>query len=622
MSIRSCAAFVAVSASLAIFGTGTASAQESRIEETLVTATRTPVPVSEVDAPHFVIDRDAIERSLAFDAADLLRTHAGIEIARAGGPGQQVSLFTRGTDSNHTIVLVDGVRINPGTIGGAAIQNIAPASIERIEVVKGPRSSLYGTEAIGGVVNVLTTASSREGLSAYASGGRYDTYGAGVGGGWGFGAGNHIGLGVDYHESEGFPTLVSEALDRGYDNLTLNLSANFALTDTLALGARAWHASGNAEYFMPVFDPETFESSQAPADQDYENASYALEARWKPRDSVNLRAAFTRAEDDIEQNQDNSAGDAPPFDYARTRRNGLELQGDFGLGDSNTLTAGALLSRENTAALSFGTRYDVDIDVNQFFVQDQLSFGRQDLLAAVGYVDHETFGDEFTWNAQYGITLPTATRLTISGGKAFRAPDTTDLYGFGGNPDLEPEVSEQVEIGLRQPIGEHHSFFVNAFRNDIDDLIVYVFDPETFDGLNENVERARIEGVELGYAFEGETWHVRAEATWQDPRNRDTDDQLLRRARENYVLAVDRIAGRFAFGANITYAGNRQDVAFPSDVTLEAYTLVNATAKFAITKSWWVQARLENAFDEDYTLVYGYRTAGRGITLATRYSLP
>lgn len=598
-----------------------AHAQEATLEETLVTATRTRLDFSEVDAPFFVVDREAIERSLAPDAAELLRLHAGMEIARTGGPGQQASLFTRGTESNHTVVLVDGVRINPGTIGIAALQNIAPESIERIEVVKGPRSSLYGSEAIGGVVNLITDAHSREGLAAILSAGPDESYAAGLAGGWRAGDRAHLGARVDYAESEGFPTLVDSDIDRGFDNLTLNLSGSYAFTDEFSLRASGWRTSGNTQYMATVFDPETFEPSPTPVDQDFENASYSLEALWNPRESTRLRAAFTRAEDEIDQNQDNNGGSTPPFDHLRTRRNGLELQGDFGLGAGNTLTAGALLTQENAASLSYGTAFDVDLDVNQFFVQDRFSFGRQDLLAAIAYVDHETFGDEVTWNAQYGLSIGEGLRLTLGAGKAFRAPDATDLYGFGGNPALEPEVSEQVEIGLRQSIGERHAFFANAFRNDIDDLIVYVFDPETFDGINENVERARIEGIEAGYAFEGERWHVRAEATWQDPRNRDTDERLLRRARENYVLAVDRVAGRLALGADITYAGDRVDVAFPSTVTMAAYTLVNATARFAITKNWWVQARLENAFDEDYTLVYGYRTAGRGLTLATRYTL-
>ena len=141
----------------------------------MVTATRTPVALDAVGAPVIVISRDDIERSLASDVSELLQTHAGLEISRNGGPGQTTSLFTRGTESNHTVVLIDGVRINPGTIGGAALQNIAPESIERIEIVKGPRSSLYGTDAIGGVVQLFTRGAAKDGCSAGATFGSDNT---------------------------------------------------------------------------------------------------------------------------------------------------------------------------------------------------------------------------------------------------------------------------------------------------------------------------------------------------------------------------------------------------------------------------------------------------------------
>lgn len=617
MSTVSAAARAAAFASLTLAASAVLA---DPLEETVVTATRTPVAAGELAAPLFVIDRDEIERSLAPDAGELLRTHAGLELARTGGPGQPTSLFTRGTESNHTVVLVDGVRVNPGTIGSPALQNIAPESVQRIEVVKGPRSTLYGSDAIGGVVNVITRAAAARGLTGHASAGRYDSFAGGLTGGWQIGADAGVGFGIDYRDSAGFPTRTGDTVDRGYDNLTLNLAADYAPAQALDLRARAWRAAGNVGYTNMVFDPITFESHLAPVDQDFVNASYALETLWRPDAAIDVRAAVTRTLDEIEQNQDNQGNAAPPYDYLRTARNGLELQANLRLAGANELTLGTVLSREQTEALSYGTTFDIDTAVNQFFAQDRMSFGRHGLLAAVGLVDHETFGEEFTWNAEYSLTLPAATRLTIGAGRAFRAPDSTDRFGFGGNPDLSPEISRQVEIGLRQPFGTGHSVYANAWRNDLDDLILFVFDPVTFAGRNENVERARIEGVEFGYEFRGRAWHVRAEATLQDPRNRDTGERLLRRARESYGLAVERVAGRLAFGADVTYAGNRIDAAFPANARLGSYTLVNATARLAVTGRWSVQARLDNAFGEDYTLVYGYRTSGRGFTLATRFA--
>ena len=138
--------------------------------------------------------------------------------------------------------------------------------------------------------------------------------------------------------------------------------------------------------------------------------------------------------------------------------------------------------------------------VTQAFVQDQFDIGRLTSRLALGGVDHETFGNELTWNAEFGAAFGTGTRVTLSGGTAFRAPDSTDRFGFGGNPDLDPEVSEQVEISVRQKLGEHHQLSLSAFDNRIEDLIDYVIiDFDTFEGQNQNVERAHIKGVELGY---------------------------------------------------------------------------------------------------------------------------
>jgi vitamin B12 transporter len=177
-----------------------------------------------------------------------------------------------------------------------------------------------------------------------------------------------------------------------------------------------------------------------------------------------------------------------------------------------------------------------------------------------------------------------------------------------------------VELTLRQKIGDRQQAWVSAFDNRIDDLINYVFDPVTFDGRNENIDRARIKGVELGYQFAGEAWRARAELTLQDPRDQSTDERLLRRSREALVLAVSRDVGPLDVGIDLQAYGNRKDTSFPSTVTLDPYQLVNLTARYRVNGALTVQARLENAFDEDYTLVQGYRTEGRSYTMGVRYS--
>ena len=599
--------------------TSTAALAQDELEETVITATRTPVPIDSVGAPVIVITRADIERSLASDVSELLQSQAGLEIARNGGPGQTTSLFLRGTDSNHTVVLIDGVRINPGTIGGAALQNIAPESLERIEIVKGPRSTLYGTDAIGGVVQLFTRGGPRaKGNDAFSSGATYgsdDTrqfFGDAT-----VTAGDKLrfGFGGSYAESDGMPVFEDDDLDRGYRNLTGRLFAELAATDELSFRARAWRTDGRTEYSSQTFSVPPF----APASQDFENSVYSFESEYRAAGGLGIRASLNRSLDDIGQLQE---GFGPqPFDYARTRRVSADVQVDLARIGGHSLSFGVQRSDERARAQSFGTVIDEGTIVNQAFVQDQWEIGRVTSRVALGGIDHETFGNEITWNAEVGVGFGGGTRVVLSGGKAFRAPDSTDRFGFGGNPDLDPEVSRQVELSVRQKVGERHQLSLSAFDNRIRDLINFVIiDFDTFEGQNQNVDRARIKGAELGYRYAGEAWHVRGELTLQDPRDETTDVRLLRRSRESLVFAVNRDVGALDLGLDVAAFGNRKDFGFPVNETLDSYALVNATVRYRATPALTLQGRVENLLDEDYVFAVGYRTEGRAYTVGVRYT--
>jgi vitamin B12 transporter len=226
-----------------------------------------------------------------------------------------------------------------------------------------------------------------------------------------------------------------------------------------------------------------------------------------------------------------------------------------------------------------------------------------------------------TWNVDYGLAFTDTTELVLAAGTGFRAPDATDRFGFGGNPDLDPERSQSYSAELRYRPSDRHAFKVAAFQNDIDDLIEFVtlsFDP--FFGQNRNVDEARIRGIEAGYEYTGERWALRAEATFQDPEDRKTDQQLLRRSKQSFTLSAMRSFERFDVGMNLLAAGERKDFGFPDPVTLDSYVLVDLTAGWQLSDSVSLRARVENLFDEDYELADGYNTAGRGIYVALRYA--
>jgi vitamin B12 transporter len=567
----------------------------------VVTATRTENPAEQVLANVDVIGGDELLRLPSSDLGDALRLRAGVEVARLGGPGQQTSVFLRGTDSNHVLVLVDGLRINPGTIGSAAIQNIAPDQVERVEIVKGPRSALYGSDAIGGVINVITRKGAANGASVQAGFGRYDTKSASLAAGAGDERAD-ASIGLSWLDSAGFPTRAGDDTDRGYENLSLNGAAR-ATVGSVELGLRAWHASGTSEYS---------DFFVTPVDQDFANAAFAATAGFSPAVAWNSSLMIGHALDELDQNQ------SP--DFLETRRLTVDWQNDLALSERNTLTAGLLWQDEDADALSFGLPYASSISTSQFYLQDQVAIGAHRLVVAAAYTDHETFGGHATWNVEYGLVLGDGVALVFGAGTAFRAPDATDLFGFGGNPDLEPEESESLEASWRQRIGERQSFSLTLFRTEIDGLVEFVVtDPETFDGENRNVDRARIEGAEAAWLYEGERWSARASATLQDPRDTVTDERLLRRSRENLTFAIERRIGEHELALDLLYAGERRDFGFPSQISLPAYWIANLSARAAVGERWTLHARMENLFDENYELASGFNTMGRSLFVSLRH---
>lgn len=595
---------------LASASTLPALADSESLPEVVVTATRTAVSEDRVLAPVVMIDRDELEMSLAPDVAELLRFHGGIEVARLGGPGQVASVFIRGANSDHTLVLIDGVELNSGTAGLAAVQNVSPSMVERVEIVKGPRSSLYGSEAVGGVVNIITRQQAeRLSFSAEAGGGRYGTKQAAGRVSWA-GDSAEAGLNLSWFDTDGFPTRHGSPDDAGYDNLSFDLWTSADL-GPVELTARHWQSDGTSEYS---------DFFLAPVEQHFENHISSVTLAAGPSRDWDTTLTVSRTVDDIEQGE----GAFDPTDFTRTDRLAVDWQnvvsGPLGL----QFVGGVYAEREETSGVIFGSRLEDDpgsgevvIDVNAVYLESSFGRGRHHALAAGRYTDHDTFGGQQSWNLEYGFDLTAGTRLTAGAGRAFRAPSSLDLYGFGGNPELDPEISNSVEAALTHSVGESGEVRIAAFRNEIDDLIEYVFtDPENFVGENRNVEEAEIEGIELAYRYRGELWNFRTEMTFQDARNETEDERLLRRADRYLTLAATRRIGPHDLGLAVLATDDRADF---GGVRLAGYVLANLTARLRLGRHWQIRTRIENLLDQDYELADGYRSAGRGFYASLAY---
>lgn len=569
----------------------------------IIVADRVDLGVDQAVAPVVVIDRPAIERSQALDVAALLRFVAGVDVARNGGPGQPTSVFIRGANSDQTLVLLDGVPINPGTLGGAALQNIAISDVERIEIIKGPRSSLYGSGAIGGIINIVTRRPEHRAHADVRIGtGHYNTREAAA---TLSGAGEHLegAISASRGSTDGFPPRVESNLDRGHDNTTLNLYGKWH-SDGLSAGLRHWQSTGETEYLD--FD-------LSPLAEDYKQALSAATFAATPSDEWHTKLVLSHFHGEIDQQR------SP--DFQRTRRDAVDWQHNFALADNNRLIAGVHVEHEQTAAVSFGQSFDESHRARALYVQDDALFGRHRLVVAARDTDDDRFGNHLTGNVDYGYQISDDTRVTAGYGTAFHAPTSVERFGYGGNPGLDPETARSVEIGLRHEFDWNQELTVDLYRNDIDNLIVFV-DPDGFlgprPGRNANLARSRIRGLEIGYDVSGLHWHWHAAANITDPRDRTTDDYLARRARQSFTTRFSYSIGPHVVGLQLLASGPRKDSPY-TNVTDAGYVLVNLNSRFQLTPRWALFAKIENLFDTRYQTVAGYRTPGRGFYLTLEY---
>ena len=567
-------------------------AEVAAADNIIVTATRTEISVDDAIVPVRVITRDDIELSLATDLAELLRFEAGIDTGRNGGPGQATSIFLQGTESNHTLVLVDGVRINPGTIGGAAVQHIAPEMIERIEIVRGARSALFGTDAIGGVINVITRDADEAYVDAAAGAGSFSTRSAHLSAGASGDAGK-VGATIGWTDTDGYPPRLESDVRRGYDNLSVNVFGSRTI-GTSDVSLRYWSARGNVEYLDFLLNP---------VDQDYDNSATALQVDtpFSARGASQLIVSHTV--DEIRQRQ------AP--DFVESTRLTLDWQYTHAF-DNHTLTGGVYVVDENAQSLSFGSGFDEDTDVRAVFVQDQFAIGRHRAFGAVRVSDHEGFGRETTWNAEYAFDLSDVWVVSAGLGRAFRAPDATDRFGFGGNPQLQPETSTNARAGLAYSPGGRHSFDVELYRNDLEDLIE--FDLASF--MLVNVDEAEIRGAQFGYEFRGDSFTVRTELVNQSAENATTGSRLLRRAERSATLSYTQDIGKHRVGVSLLASGNREDF---GGTELDDYLLVNLTGQLQLGSALSLNARIENLLDESYETAANFRMQERSGFVELRY---
>jgi vitamin B12 transporter len=590
------------------------------LDQITVTATRTTVTVDQSLAAVEVIDRAEIERSQAHSLPQLLRGRAGINLVNQGGLGKLTTLFLRGTESDHTLFLVDGVRIGSATSGLAALQDIPVELIERIEIVRGPRSSLYGSEAIGGVIQIFTRrvqngVSPHMRIGAGSHGLRETSAGVdmgsargwfGIDGSWqqsdginacrGIGAPLYAGCGMDHPDP-----------DRdGYRNRSLSLRGGVNASDALTLEANALRSGGHNKYDSnPDFG--------LPDNSNTVQQVVGGKLRYAPSKRFTLQLVAGRNVDASDDFLGRTFTDR--FD---STRDSATLQGDIGIGAGQLLTLGYDWLRDRGAISSPFASYDKARGNRAGFAQYQGHFGRNDLQASVRHDDNEQFGGHDTGGVAWGIDAAHGLRFTANAGNAFKAPTFNELYyPYYGNEALRPETSRSVEVGIAQRLATWH-WQLNAYQTKIVDLITY--DTAIFKA--NNLDSARIRGAELTAGATLAGWDVVAQTSFVDARNRSVgtnfDNLLPRRARQSARVDLDRTFGDLRLGASwIAEGGRYDDVA--NTLHVGGYATLDLRAEYALRPDWTLQADLRNAVDRTYETAAFYNQPGRELGLSLRW---
>ena len=572
-----------------------------QLAETVVTATRVAQPLSDVVADVSIIDRAQIERSGAVGVADLLKRLPGVEITRNGGLGASTGVFLRGAESRFTAVYIDGVRIDSQATGGAAWEAIPLALIDRIEVLRGPAAAVYGSDALGGVIQFFTK-SGEEGFAPYAGFGvgTYSTRKLDAGFSGASGAFDYA-IGLAHEKSDGFNArpIAGQNPDKdGYRNKSANIRLGFQAHSSQRFEASYLTSDGNSGY----------DNSLGVDDRNLhklETLGLNWQARWTEAWSTHL--AVTESKDRYE---------TTPSPYlTETRLRGYTFFNEVRLGEH-------LL----TAALERKEDHLKNAPIDQGRSQNALALGygfshqAHTVQLNMRYDKDSEFGGKTTGSAAYAYAFTPAWRGTASVGTAFRAPTLYQRFSVYGVPTLVPESSRNVELGLRWAQGASSAALV-AYRNKVDNLITFAGAGTCASpfGCYSNTARAEYSGATLSATHAMNGVNLAASLDVQNPRDVATGKSLARRSKQHATLSADTRVANWQLGAEAQFSGKRFDDAANTRV-LSGYSVANLSASTPISKDWTLLARIDNLTDKKYEVARNYGTAGRSFYIGVKWA--
>lgn len=584
---------------------GKESVNEVELREIVISATRTPQLLKDIGSSVTVITEKDIKNSRAPLLLDVLRQAPGLEVARTGGIGGVTNMFIRGASSAQTLVFIDGIRMNSTTIGAFNFANLTTDNIERVEILRGPQSTLYGSEAMGGVVNIFTKRGrEKTKVTMGTEYGMHDTYRGIVnvaGGQERF----DYSVGGSYLKTRGISHASSGDESDSYKNFTgsARIGLNFMDDGRIDTVVRGSHSDFELDAFQfgvgPVDDPDRRQTTDEILFSTRINKTFF--DFWTPSILVSVNDTELKGFDPT-----NTSGEF----HIPTRVWRFVHQSDFSLFDINTVTLGYEYEKQEGKNVG---RFDKQTFwSNSFFLQNQIKlFDSFNWTAGLRYDEYSTFGNNLNYRTTVSYNIEEIdTRFHGSWGTGFRAPSLNELFfPFFGNPDLNPEKSKGWDFGIEKEIFKDRLIMnVTYFQNDFTDLITSAIQPDgSF--LAENVARAKSEGIETIVTYRlFSRLSLMGTYTYTETRDREKDQQLPRRPRNRATLVINTQPFE---KLNVTMTGIMVRDRIDSDGTeMDNYWTANLASSYDITKLMTAYVRLENLFDYDYEEVTGFSSLG------------
>ena len=581
-----------------------------QLDQVVVTASRTAQLETNVLGDVTVIDNKELQQAGQSSMAEILARHHGIQTSNNGGPQTATGVGIRGSNASQTLVLVDGIRINGSTAGSVNWNTIDPATIDHVEVIRGAASSLYGTDAIGGVINIITRKPGEDRpLSAFANMGygTYDTYKSSLGlsgasGGWDYSVSSSVA------SSNGFSAMTppsSQDAD-GYSQHSLAASLGYRWKPGHHIGITAYNGYSNGDFDVP---------SSPASDPAYAITRQQIYSATSTDDVTDSWQSIVR----FGFNKDFGDSRQPGFSntYGSLQRS-YSWQNDFKLNENQHISM--VLERLEERTLG-STAYSVDQrNTNAVGLIYRADFGRNHLQASARNDTISGYGNEPTGGLAYDFDLNNRWRIGVAGSTGFKAPTFADLYypslfGYAGNPNLKPEKSRNTEFSLKYETDTSRASAV-VYQNKIRDLISVAcleYDAGIcVQSRPENVDSATIRGITISGQQRYSNTTLRVSADFRDSRNDANGNQLRQNARQTYRFGADQRMGQLSVGAEYMFTGKRFDDA-ANMVRLGGYSLWNLTASYDITQKLAVQIRWNNVLNKDYATIYGYNTPGSNV---------